>query len=103
MMVFQDPYASLNARKRVGFTVGEALEVHRMGTPAEIKRRVQELLEIVGLSPEHNHRIGAARADEVNPGLTVGAGPVSALDVSVSAQILNLLKALQREFGLTYV
>ena len=115
MMVFQDPYASLNARKRVGFTVGEALEVHRMGTPAEIKRRVQELLEIVGLSPEHynrfphefsggqRQRIGVARALAVNPRLIVCDEPVSALDVSVSAQILNLLKDLQREFGLTYV
>ena len=115
MMVFQDPYASLNARKRIGFTVGEALEVHGMGTPAEIKRRVQELLEIVGLSPEHynrfphefsggqRQRIGVARALAVNPRLIVCDEPVSALDVSVSAQILNLLKDLQRDFGLTYV
>jgi peptide/nickel transport system ATP-binding protein len=115
MMVFQDPYASLNARKRVGFTVGEALAIHGMGTPAEIKRRVQELLEIVGLSPEHynrfphefsggqRQRIGVARALAVNPRLIVCDEPVSALDVSVSAQILNLLKDLQRDFGLTYV
>ncbi|MEO9177111.1 MAG: oligopeptide/dipeptide ABC transporter ATP-binding protein [Gaiellales bacterium] len=115
MMVFQDPYASLNARKRIGFTVGEALQVHRMGTPAEIRRRVQELLEIVGLNPEHanrfphefsggqRQRIGVARALAVNPKLIVCDEPVSALDVSVSAQILNLLKDLQRDFGLTYV
>jgi peptide/nickel transport system ATP-binding protein len=115
MMVFQDPYASLNARKRIGFTVGEALQLHRMGTPAEIKRRVQELLEIVGLNPEHanrfphefsggqRQRIGVARALAVNPKLIVCDEPVSALDVSVSAQILNLLKDLQRDFGLTYV
>jgi oligopeptide/dipeptide ABC transporter ATP-binding protein len=115
MMIFQDPYASLNARKRVGFIVAEALEVHKMGTPAEIKRRVQELLEVVGLNPEHynrfphefsggqRQRIGVARALAVNPKLIVCDEPVSALDVSVQAQILNLLKDLQRDFGLTYI
>jgi oligopeptide/dipeptide ABC transporter ATP-binding protein len=115
MMIFQDPYASLNGRKRVGFIVAEALEVHKMGTDAEIKRRVQELLEVVGLNPEHynrfphefsggqRQRIGVARALAVNPKLIVCDEPVSALDVSVQAQILNLLKDLQRDFGLTYV
>jgi oligopeptide/dipeptide ABC transporter ATP-binding protein len=115
MMIFQDPYASLNARKRVGFIVAEALEVHKLGTPAEIKRRVQELLEVVGLNPEHynrfphefsggqRQRIGVARALAVNPKLIVCDEPVSALDVSVQAQILNLLSDLQRDFGLTYV
>jgi len=115
MMIFQDPYASLNARKRVGFIVAEALEVHKLGTDAEVKRRVQELLEIVGLNPEHynrfphefsggqRQRIGVARALAVNPKLIVCDEPVSALDVSVQAQILNLLKDLQRDFGLTYL
>jgi len=115
MMVFQDPYASLNARKRVGFIVGEPLEVHGIGTDAERKRRVQELLEIVGLNPEHynrfphefsggqRQRIGVARALAANPKLIICDEPVSALDVSVQAQILNLLKDLQREFGLTYL
>jgi oligopeptide/dipeptide ABC transporter ATP-binding protein len=115
MMVFQDPYASLNARKRVGFTIAEALDVHGIGTTAERKRRVQELLEVVGLNPEHynrfphefsggqRQRIGVARALAINPQLILCDEPVSALDVSVQAQILNLLKDLQREFGLTYV
>src|SRR3954449_4454429 len=115
MMVFQDPYASLNPRKRVGFIVAEALQVHKMGTEAEIRRKVQELLDVVGLNPEHynrfphefsggqRQRIGVARALAVRPKLIVCDEPVSALDVSVQAQILNLLKRLQNEFDLTYV
>jgi oligopeptide/dipeptide ABC transporter ATP-binding protein len=115
MMVFQDPFASLNGRKRVGFIISEALEVHNIGTEAENKKRVQDLLDVVGLNPEHynrfphefsggqRQRIGIARALAVNPKLIVCDEPVSALDVSVQAQILNLLKDLQNQFGLTYI
>jgi oligopeptide transport system ATP-binding protein len=114
-MVFQDPYASLNPRKRVGSIIGDPLRIHGVGDRNERKDLVQDLLGKVGLSPEHynrfphefsggqRQRIGVARALAVNPKLIVCDEPVSALDVSVQAQILNLLKDLQRDFGLTYV
>jgi oligopeptide/dipeptide ABC transporter ATP-binding protein len=111
-MIFQDPYSSLNPRKTVGQIVGAPFAIH--GQP-NARARVQELLETVGLSPEHynryphefsggqRQRIGVARALALSPKLIVCDEPVSALDVSIQAQVLNLLKNLQRDFSLTYV
>jgi oligopeptide transport system ATP-binding protein len=114
-MIFQDPYASLNPRKRIGQIVGDPLKRQKVASGKELRKRVQELLERVGLGAEHydrfphefsggqRQRVGIARAIALKPKLIVADEPVSALDVSIQAQIVNLLDDLQDELGLTYL
>ena len=114
-VIFQDPYASLNPRMSVGDIVGEPLLIHNIAKGRAAEERVHELLRLVGLQPNHanrfphefsggqRQRIGVARALAVNPKFIVADEPVSALDVSIQAQVINLLQDLQEQFGLTYL
>ena len=114
-MIFQDPYASLNPRMSVGRIIGEPLEIHNIGSAKSQKERIQELLKVVGLNPYfinryphefsggQRQRIGIARALATNPSFIVADEPISALDVSIQAQVVNLLDDLKEDLGLTYL
>jgi len=114
-IIFQDPYASLDPRKTVKEIIGEAFHIHKIGSSKEIENQVKELLRLVGMGPDHinryphefsggqRQRIGIARALALNPKFVVCDEPVSALDVSIQAQVVNLMKDLQQKLGLTYL
>ena len=114
-MIFQDPYASLNPRMTVGEIIGEPMQIHKTHQGKELQARVQELLALVGLNPAfanryphefsggQRQRIGVARALALDPDLIICDEPISALDVSIQAQVVNLLEDLQRDMGLTYL